>query len=223
MSEDSLNEGHRFRLRRRYGKVGADGFHDYELLELLLTYAIPRKDVKPIAKQLIIKFGSLSNVVGASIPELCSVDGIGEKSAILLNMIRPLFHMYYIHFLERTEMAMESDKMIEYIQMKYDKVENEECTIILFNSAGRLLETKTFTGNKEGVFVDVRQMVVYATSRKTGYLTLVHNHPHGPLEFSDEDIVLTRNIEKALALFNIKLHDHILISDGEILRWRDLF
>ena len=83
--------GHRERLRKRFQNAGAEGFHDYELLELLLTYAIPRKDVKPVAKELMKRFGSFSGVLNASLEELERTPELGSASAILLRLIRELF------------------------------------------------------------------------------------------------------------------------------------
>ena len=85
---ENSHDGHRRRLRQRFKKTGLEGFHDYEFVELLLTYAIPQRDVKPIAKELIQHFGGIKGVFDASIEELASVKGIGERSAILIKLLK---------------------------------------------------------------------------------------------------------------------------------------
>lgn len=87
-------EGHRKRLRERFINSGFDGFHDYEILELLLTYAIPRKDTKPAAKALVSKFKTIQNVLDASIEELADVEGMGENSAIFIKIIRETIRVF---------------------------------------------------------------------------------------------------------------------------------
>ena len=87
-TKSNLNEGHRKRLRERFKKTGLVGLHDYEFIELLLTYAIPQKDVKPIAKELIQQFNGTKGIFDASIEELTSVTGIGERAAILIKLLK---------------------------------------------------------------------------------------------------------------------------------------
>ena len=128
-------EGHRERLRKKYLQGGYFAFHEYEVLELLLTYVIPRKDTKPIAKDLIEKFGSLDGVVTASIEELCSISGIKENSAIFVKLLGDLSKNLYKGEIRKEGIQLkDKNSLIRYLRSEIGFSSREEFRVIFLNN-----------------------------------------------------------------------------------------
>jgi DNA repair protein RadC len=195
-SEDADAPGyikHRERLKRKFTSAGLAAFHDYEVLELLLSYAIPRKDVKPLAKLLLKQFGSLKGIMDAEATELEKINGISTHTAILVKLVKDIGSFYLReHLAEKTQISCTSE-LLNYCRMALGGLKDERFNVIYLDAQNRVIDMETI---QEGI---VNQAVVYprkvlenALKRKASAIILVHNHPSGHVKPSDADIRLTK-------------------------------
>ncbi|MBM6822356.1 RadC family protein, partial [Fusobacterium mortiferum] len=210
-------EGHRERLRKKYLQGGYFAFHEYEVLELLLTYVIPRKDTKPIAKDLIEKFGSLDGVVTASIEELCSISGIKENSAIFVKLLGDLSKNLYKGEIKKEGIQLkDKNSLIRYLRSEIGFSSREEFRVIFLNNYNMLVGSETlFIGTIDKSAVYPREIVEKVLYYKAKGIIFAHNHPSGNLRPSKQDIQITEHMQEALDLIDVKLLEHIIITqDG---------
>ena len=188
---------------------------DYELLELLLTYAIPRRDVKPIAKDIVRKFGSLAGAAKASVPQLVEVNGVKENTAVLLKVIQEAARRFSWAELSATDAPVISnwDAMIDYCRTEMSHLDIEEFRIIFLDVKFRVIGEEVMQrGTINQVAIHPREVVKMAMEKKASALILVHNHPSGDVKPSRADVEITKQIKQALEAINILLLDHIIIS-----------
>ncbi len=216
MSEKPHYIGHRERLRERFRKGGPDGFHDYELLELLLTYAIPRRDVKPIAKELIKRFGSLSGVLDAGQKELEEISGIGPFSAILIRMVKEICSVYLGEGLKGRDVLSSPKAVVDFVRMKLSGLPYEAFMVIYLNTKNEVLNWEVIQeGTVDRAVVFPRRIIEGALAQHASGLILVHNHPSGHHSPSEEDQYLTRTIVGAARTLDLRILDHIVVGkDG---------
>lgn len=210
-------EGHRERLRKKYLQGGYFAFHEYEVLELLLTYVIPRKDTKPIAKDLIEKFRSLDGVVTASIEELCSISGIKENSAIFVKLLGDLSKNLYKGEIRKEGIQLkDKNSLIRYLRSEIGFSSREEFRVIFLNNYNMLVGSETlFIGTIDKSAVYPREIVEKVLYYKAKGIIFAHNHPSGNLRPSKQDIQITEHMQEALDLIDVKLLEHIIITqDG---------
>lgn len=216
MAEDSPDYlGHRARLRDRFLNGGGKSMADYELLELLLTYAIPRRDVKPIAKDIVRKFGSLAGAAKASVSQLVEVNGVKENTAVLLKVIQEAARRFSWAELSATDAPVISnwDAMIDYCRTEMSHLDIEEFRIIFLDVKFRVIGEEVMQrGTINQVAIHPREVVKMAMEKKASALILVHNHPSGDVKPSRADVEITKQIKQALEAINILLLDHIIIS-----------
>lgn len=207
--------GHRERIKEKFAQAGLDSFLDHEILELLLTYAIPRKDTKPLAWALLKKFGSLSGVLDARAADLAAVPGIGRGSAVYLTLIRAVFKKYALENVKAREVIRTPEHVLNYCQASLSG-RSEECLELIFLSVrSTVMGTQTVaTGDIDRVSISPRRIVECALAAKASAIILVHNHPSGDASPSAEDILLTKEVVQAAALFGISVFDHIIIGKG---------
>ena len=214
---EKKHEGHRERLRKKYLQGGYFAFHEYEVLELLLTYVIPRKDTKPIAKDLIEKFGSLDEVVTASIEELCSISGIKENSAIFVKLLGDLSKNLYKGEIRKEGIQLkDKNSLIRYLRSEIGFSSREEFRVIFLNNYNMLVGSETlFIGTIDKSAVYPREIVEKVLYYKAKGIIFAHNHPSGNLRPSKQDIQITEHMQEALDLIDVKLLEHIIITqDG---------
>lgn len=216
MSEKPHYLEHRKRLRERFQKASAEGFHEYELLELLLTYAIPRKDVKPIAKEFINRFGSLSGVLDASEKELKEIHGIGPISATLIRMVKELCGAYLAEKMKERDLLSSPQAVVDFARMKLSGLPHEAFMVIYLNTKNKVLKYEiVHEGTVDRAVVFPRRIIERALAHHASGLVLVHNHPSGHHQPSDEDKHLTRNIAEAARTVDLRILDHIVVGkDG---------
>ncbi len=205
--------GHRQRLRNRFLQGGAAALQDYELLELLLTYAIPRADVKPLAKSLLAHFGSLSRVLDATPAALMEVTGVKEASAALLPQVKTCAEQYLKEeVLARPKIASLS-ALVDYCRTSMGGLPDEQFRVIFLNSQNEIMaEEIVQEGTVNQTVVYPRKVLELALKHKATGLILVHNHPSGNLTPSTADLELTRSLVKASRSLNLTVHDHLIIS-----------
>lgn len=211
----SLGEGHRERLRKRYIKSGLEGFNDYEVLELLLTYSIARKDVKPIAKKLIEKFGTIDDIAKSDVKSLLEVDGIGEGSAVFLKLIGDIALTLYREKIEDKDILTIKSKnsLLSYLRGEIGYSPREEFKILFLDSSNKLIASETlFYGTIDKSVIYPREIVERVIKNRAKSVIFAHNHPSGSISPSKKDIELTQYMYDSLKLLEIRLLDHIIIT-----------
>ena len=189
-------DGHRKRLREKFLNSGLLGFHDYEVIELLLTLGTPRKDCKNAAKSALKRFKNLQGVLEASVKELCQVDGIGPKNLFGVKLIKEVADRY----LEK--------RLIE--------------KVIYLDAKNKVIETETlFKGTLTASSVYPREVVAAAMNHHSAALIFAHNHPTGDPKPSKEDISLTRQLLFACRVMGIIVHEHLVIGDNRYFSFAD--
>jgi DNA repair protein RadC len=217
MSDKPHYIDHRKRLRERFQKTGGEGLQDYELIELLLTYAIPRKDVKPIAKELIKRFGGISGVLDAGQKELEKVEGLGSISAILIRLVKELCSTYLAERIKHHKDVLSSPRLVvDFSRLKLAGLSNEVFMVIYLNVKNEVINYEILhEGTVDHVVIYPRRVIEAAISHHATGLILVHNHPSGNPEPSEEDKQLTRTIVEAARTLDIRVLDHIVVGkDG---------
>ncbi len=214
--------GHRDRLKDRFERAGLTGLQDYEILELLLFYALPRKDVKPLAKDLLKRFGSLKEVLDAGNEALEGVPGIGRHAALLFRLVRDLGSLYLQQRAEEKEQISSTRELIDYCLSFMGGLKDEHFAVIYLNARNKIIKVDTI---QEGI---VNQAVVYprkvlekALTHKASAIILVHNHPSGHVRPSDADIRLTRVLQDAARVMDIVLHDHLIVGENRFFSFRE--
>lgn len=212
----NVHEGHRERLRQRFLSEGLDNFQDHNVLELLLFYSVPLKDTNEEAHNLMDTFGSLSGVFDASFEELCSVKGIGERSALLIKMMPEIFKKYEIDKANNDDVTLNTSKKVaEYVAPYYKGVTKEKMYVLCLDSNCKVLN---FVQISEGVAnsapLNTRKIVETALNCNAASVILIHNHPSGVIAPSRNDIDATIGIANVLEKVSLKLNDHIIIGNG---------
>ena len=180
----NLEKGHRERLRKRYIKSGLEGFNDYEILELLLTYSIARKDVKPIAKELIEKFGTIDEIAKSDIKSLLEVDGIGEGSAVFLKLIGDVALTLYREKIEDKDILTIKSKniLLSYLRGEIGHSPREEFKILFLDTSNKLIASETlFSGTIDKSAIYPREIVERVIKNRAKSVIFAHNHPSGSI------------------------------------------
>lgn len=204
---------HRKRIREKFLKVSAGALHDYELLELLLTYAIPRLDVKPTAKALMKRFGTLGGVLDASHDELAAVRGVGPTSAILIRLIKERFAAYTSEQMQGKDVLSSPAAVVDFARVKLAGLPHEAFMVIYLNVKNRVIEHEILQeGTVDRAIIYPRQIIKAALTHKAAGLILSHNHPSGDPDPSQEDKHLTRSVIEAARTVEIRVLDHIIVG-----------
>jgi DNA repair protein RadC len=215
--------GHRQRLRERFLKSGLEGFAEYEVVELLLTLAIPRTDVKEPAKALISKFGSLRGILDAPIEELAAVKGIGQVTPVALKIIRAAATLYLQQDSEQRDSLADPTRLTDFWRMKIGSLPHEVFQVAYLDSGYRVLRDGIETleeGTVDRAAVYPRKVVESALRRGAAALVLAHNHPNGQVTPSEQDKILTRMIVLAAETVSLKILDHLIVSPNEVFSFR---
>lgn len=216
------DKGHRERLRQRFAAHGFDGFHDYEVVELLLTYAIPRTDVKPIAKRLLKMFGTLAGVFDAPVSELVQIEGVGERAAVFLSLVRNVEMRYLASDLPGKSVFDRPDKVKAHLRLLVQGRGMECFGAVFTDQQHRHMATQImFEGTVDRTAVYPRNLIKRALELDAKGLILFHNHPGGTPRPSREDVQLTRQIEQAGEPLDIRVLDHFLIAGKEVLSFKE--
>jgi DNA repair protein RadC len=214
-------EGHRERLRQRFSKSGFEGMHDYEILELLLAYAIPRKDTKLIAKALIKRFKTLQKVLDAPVEKIKDVEGIGENAALFLKILRETISEYFKEIARDRKTFKALDELVSYLKAVIGGCKNEIVHVLYLNSRNELLNSENFAeGTVSEAVAFPRKVIESALKNNATSVILAHNHPGGLSEPSDNDDILTEAVKKALKTVDINLQEHVIISDDSYFSYR---
>lgn len=215
--------GHRQRLRDRFLKSGLAGFADYEVVELILTLAVPRSDVKQPAKALIARFGNLRGILDAPIQELRAVSGIGSVTPVALQIIKAAATLYLQQSGEGRDSLADPARLADFWRLRIGALQNEVFEVAYLDSGYRLLRDGVETleeGTTDRAAVYPRRVVEAALKRGAAALVLAHNHPNGIVTPSEHDKVLTRAIVLGAETVHLKVVDHLIVSAQETFSFR---
>lgn len=216
MAKESLHAGHRDRMKSRFLTNGLDDFTDIQALELLLFYAIPRKDTNPIAHALLEHFGSLSRVLEARPEELKQVPGISEHSAALICLVNQMGRFYQVDCARRVDILTTLDQCGDFLVPYFYGRTHETVFLLCLDAKCKVLCCREIgEGSINSASISVRKVVETAIAANATAVVLAHNHPSGIAVPSDEDVQTTRRIAMALSTVDIHLVDHVVVSGGD--------
>ena len=205
--------GHRARLKKKFRENGAGALAEYELLELLLFRSIPRRDTKPIAKQLIKEFGSFSEVLNAPAKRLAEIKGLGESVIIDLQLINSAAAALLRGNVKDKPLLASWSAVLDYCRASMAFEEREQFRILFLDKKNRLIRDEVQQqGTVDHTPVYPREVIKRALDLSATAIILLHNHPSGDPTPSRADVEMTRKIDEIASSLDIKLHDHIIIA-----------
>lgn len=208
-----LHANHRSRVFSRYARDGLAGFEPHQMLELLLFYAIPRKDTNPTAHRLLNRFKSLYNVLHADQSELVKVPGIGATSASLLTLVRDIYQAAEAEHREQPVVGFSRSQCEAYLRPILRDLDHEQFHVLYFNNKNRMIRhTLAAEGSYDRTRVNIRKIAEEAIETQAAGLVLAHNHPSLEKTFSAEDIELTKNLYCSLYYLNVTVCDHLIFA-----------
>ncbi len=217
-----MHEGHRNRLRDKFLLGGIDNFEDHEVLELLLFYAIPRRNTNDIAHKLLQKFGSLDAVFDSPINLLKTVDGVGESAAIFIKIISNITRLYVERKYVNCKNVLSVHEMNDKLMMKFIGRQEETLAIMLLDAKGKILyEGVVNKGTVNAVDIYMRKIIELIVLYSASAIILAHNHPSGLAVPSKDDIETTLGINSILKSMKVHLVDHIVVADGDYVSMKD--
>jgi len=221
-SKRHKGEGHRNRLREKFLESGLSGFHDYEVVELLLTLATPRKDCKSAAKDVLRRFKTLPGVLEASARELCEVKGIGPKNLLGIKLIKAVGDRYLKQKLVEKDPLNNAKELFDYLYHSI-RNKNRECfNVIFLDAKNRVISSETlFEGTLTASSVYPREIVIAALNHHAAALIFAHNHPSGDPKPSPEDIAITQRLVFACRVVGITVHEHLIIGKDKYFSFAD--
>lgn len=220
---DPHYHGHRRRLRERFVKNGLHGFADYEIVELLLTLAIPRSDVKQPAKALIAKFKTLRGILDAPLDEVQSVDSIGPVTPVALRIIREAASLYLQQSAELRDCLTDEESLSRFWRARIGALPHEVFQVAYLDSGHRLLcdgveELERGTIDRAAVYP--RVVMEAALRRGAAALVVGHNHPNGKVQPSEPDKLMTRALVLAAETLQVRIVDHMIVSPDAVFSFR---
>ncbi len=212
---DDTHQGHRKRLREKFLKSGLAGFHDYEIVELLLSLGTPRKDCKLPAKEAIKRFKTLRGVLEAPTDELQQIEGIGTHSAFGIKLVQEVAREFLKAKILDKPFYKSSQEVFDYLYHSMRGLKKEVFKVIYLNSQNQIIETIDLSeGTVNSSSVSAREVIEAAIKHNATSLIFVHNHPSGNPEPSPSDKDLTRELVYAGRIMRLKVLDHIIIGDN---------
>ena len=215
--------GHRKRLRERFLKTGTEGLADYEVVELMLTLAIPRSDVKKPAKALIAKFGSFNAILDARLEDIQAVKGIGTVTPVALKIIKAAATLYLQQSSENQNSLADPSRLVDFWKMRIGNLSNEIFQVGYLDSGHRLLRDGIETleeGTVDRATIYPRRVVESALRRGAAAIILAHNHPNGQTSPSEHDKLLTRAVVLAAETVGVRIVDHLIVSGTDYFSFR---
>jgi DNA repair protein RadC len=205
--------GHRERLRERFRKGGADALADYELLELILFRALPRRDVKPLAKSLISRFGSFAEVISARPERLNEIDGLGAAAIAELKIIEAAAKRLAKSSIEKKVALSSFSAVVDYCRTAMAFLDREEFRVLFLDKKNHLIADEVQgVGTVDHAPVYPREVIRRALELSASAIILVHNHPSGDPQPSADDIHLTHQIIAVGKPLRVAVHDHLIIG-----------
>jgi DNA repair protein RadC len=205
--------GHRERLRTRFLEAGPDALTDYEMLELLLFRALPRRDVKPLAKELIAKFGSFAEAISAPVSRLAEVRGLGQAAATELKIVQASASRLARGAVKKRPVLSSWSAVLDYCRTAMAFADKESFRVLFLDKRNQLIaDEQQQTGTVDHTPVYPREVVKRALELSATAIILVHNHPSGDPTPSRADIQMTQAIIDVARPLGISVHDHIIVG-----------
>ena len=215
--------GHRDRLRARFAEGGIEALADYEILELYLFNSIPRRDIKPLAKDLINTFGSFAEVIAAPHERLIEIKGISEKTALDLKLIRAAALKLGQESLLGRPVLSSWSALLDYCRSAMQFEGKEQFRVLFLDRKNRLIADEVMgKGTVDRAPVYPREIIKRALDLNSTALILAHNHPSGDPAPSRSDIDITKKIVEAASTIGISVHDHLIIGRNNIASFKTL-
>lgn len=213
----AVHDGHRDRMRKRFLEQGLDGFDDHQVLEMLLYYTISRGDTNELAHTLIKTFGSLSQVLEASVQDLCKVPGVGERTATMLHFAGSMIRYYLVDKKNLEGKSLSNiNECIAYLKPYFTGRKNEVVFILCLDSKCKILLCKQLgEGSVNSAAIPIRKIVEVAMASNATSVILAHNHPGGIALPSSDDVATTKQLASTLRSVDVILADHVVFADGE--------
>ncbi len=213
-----IHDGHRDKMRQRFLKGGLEYFADHEALELLLYYAIPRRDTNPIAHALMERYGSLTAVLTAPVEDLERVEGIGRSAAVLLRLVPQLYQKARLSDARRETVLNSAERAGAYLLDRFAGERTEVVYQLCLDRKGRLLACKRLgEGGVASAELDIRALMRNVMLTEASAVILAHNHPSGVALPSADDYTTTARVREALDTVGVILADHIIVADGDFV------
>jgi DNA repair protein RadC len=207
--------GHRKRLRERFIKGGLAGFHDYEIVELLLSLGTPRRDCKPPAKEAIKRFKTLRGVLEASLEDLQEIEGIGAHNAFGIKLVQEVARKFLREKIMDKPVYTSSQEVFDFLYHSMRDLKKETFKVIYLNSQNQIIDIADLFGGTVNIsVVHPREVIEGALKHNAVSLIFVHNHPSGNPTPSKNDKMVTRDLVYAGSIMQLKVLDHIIIGDN---------
>lgn len=217
-----LHDGHRERMKRRFLRHGLASFDDHNVLELLLFYAIPRRDTNALAHRLMDTFGTLDAVFGADAEMLMSVEGMGENAAALIRLVPETARRYLMAKSEVGEILLDAESAGRFFLPRFINCRNETVYLACLDAKMKVLDCRALSsGSVNSAHVDVRGIVQMALLQNASAVILAHNHTSGIALPSREDETATLQVQQALKLVGVELLDHIIVAGDDFVSLAD--
>ncbi len=214
-------DGHRARMRHRLLRSGPDALADHEMLEMILFIALPRRDTKPIARELLNRFRSFGGVLGASETELRTIEGVGEAGAAAVKLVQAASLRMMRQDLAIQPVFSTWDRLTDYLTAAMSHERTEQFRVLFLDGRNKLIADEIQgSGTINHAPAYPREVVRRCLELHATAVILAHNHPSGDPAPSREDVVLTTEIARAAATMGIAVHDHIVIGRGRWLSFR---
>ncbi len=213
---------HRKRLRERFMKHGIESLQNYEVVELLLTFSIPWRDTKPVAKDMLEKFGSIKGIFEASPEELKTFPYVKDKAVELITFIKDVGALYQMEKAKKSPISKTPKELINYCIKKIGDKKDEEFRVIYLNSKFSIIDDDTVSkGTIDRTTVYPRKVMEMALKKKACALVFTHNHPDGDPQPSEYDINLTKALDLAAKALEIMVYDHIIVTPSNYFSFRE--
>jgi DNA repair protein RadC len=207
--------GHRQRLLLRYLGEGLENYSSYEVLELLLGMILVRKDNKELAKQLLDEFGTLNQVLNASVSDLEKVSGIGRRSILLLKLFKDASVYLMREKILSSDCLTSLAEVLAYFQLKYKGMKKEEFRVLFLNNKNMIQRDECISsGTVNEAKIYLRELMEKVFFYGSSAIMLIHNHPSGTMKPSMDDMQITRKIKMAMDMINVRVLDHLIIGDN---------
>jgi DNA repair protein RadC len=206
-------DGHRNRMRARLLAAGPDALADHEMLEMLLFLALPRRDTKPIARELLARFGTFGSVITAFPGELRAIEGLGDAGIAALKLAHGAASRLLKGELKDKPLLRSWDALSDYLRVEFGHDRTEQFRVLFLDARARLLADEIMgRGTTNHAPVYPREIARRAMELHAATVILAHNHPSGSIEASRDDVAMTREVRRALQVFGIILHDHLIVT-----------
>jgi len=222
MENQKDQKGHRKRLREKFMRAGISGFHDYEIVELLLTLGSPRKDCKAQAKEAIKRFKTLRNVLEAPTEELQEIKGIGPHNVFGIKLVQEVARRFLKEKIIERPLSRSSKEVFDYLYHSMRDLKKEIFKVIFLDGKNKIIEIEDlFEGTLNTSSIYPREVIKSALKNNALNLIFVHNHPSGDPIPSPSDKDITKELVSAGGLMQIKVLDHIIIGDNKYFSFAD--